>query len=187
MALRLVLVFAGVLCLGEAMAPMHRALGALEAIRQVKPDSYFAVPDSEWEQIINYVIHVESRGDAKCVNEAEWAVGLMQIRRYAREEVNRHTGKQYTYFDLFDADINRWVGSYYLTNVLYRHRYGNHVVKAVGAYNIGSVKIAEGWYPAAYLQRVIPWYWANFKVGRVISESRTNSYGQHLVRFANVP
>lgn len=116
-----------------------------------------------WPVIIDRIIQTESHGQPARVNNAEWAVGLMQIRKPARDEYNQWTGSNYGYWDMFHPVKNVDVGSFLLTNVFYRYRYTGDLVWTIGAYNAGHTALKRGHFPDSYLTAIIPEAWATWK------------------------
>ena len=158
------------------VAPVLMGVSKYEMSSPPPAYSYEVATNAEWGQIIDRIIHTESRGDAGAITKGEWAAGLMQITKPARDEFNQWTGSNYNFWDMLDPVKNREVGSYLLTNVFYRYRYGGNVVKAVGAYNAGHTAISRGYWPDDYMAAVIPWHWSRWKEGR----RPVCSYGNHV-------
>jgi len=56
---------------------------------------------------------VESGGDPIAWNPRERAVGIVQIRQLAVNDINHHYGTRYKLGDFYDVDLSRWaVGAY---------------------------------------------------------------------------
>ncbi len=80
----------------------------------VKPLYIFKPPVIEpFNDLINAIAMVETRGDTLAYNPVEKAAGLLQIRPVRVEDYNRRTGSQYTLEDMFSFEISRKVFLYY--------------------------------------------------------------------------
>jgi soluble lytic murein transglycosylase-like protein len=109
-------------------------------------------------EILKAVIWQESRFDAGAVNDerkkgdaSDDARGLMQIRQGALTDFNHATGNSYQAKDLFIAETNINVGSWYLAQLLRR----NGVDIGVQMYNTGEQGYKNGVRNVAYAQAVM--------------------------------
>ena len=91
----------------------------------------------DWTRVINAIIQVESKGNAKAVSKD--CVGVMQIRPLLVRDVNEYlkikgSSKRYTLNDRFSPEKSKEMF------ILYQKRYNptNNVDKAIRIWNGGS-------------------------------------------------
>lgn len=91
----------------------------------------------DWTRVINAIIQVESKGNAKAVSKD--CVGVMQIRPLLVRDVNEYlkmkgSSKRYTLNDRFSPEKSKEMF------ILYQKRYNptNNVEKAIRLWNGGS-------------------------------------------------
>lgn len=97
---------------GAEVRPVSRdRLGQLHTTRQPAPDRVaHSTTDGRrgTSGLIDAIIWVESRGNAKAVGDNGEAVGILQIHRVCVDDVNRILGKdQYTYADRLNVEKSR--------------------------------------------------------------------------------
>lgn len=63
----------------------------------------------DWTDVINAIIHVESRGDENAVSKCGKCVGIMQIKKIVVDDCNEYlklkkSSKRFTYDDRYDKE-----------------------------------------------------------------------------------
>lgn len=105
---------------------------------------------TKWDNVINAIIQIESRGDSTAINEKTNAVGAMQIRKIVVDDCNEYLkilniNHQYTYEDRWSVEKSKEMF------VLIQRRYNksNDIEKAVRIWNGGCCykkKSTDGYY-----------------------------------------
>lgn len=118
-------------------------------------------PVENVDRLIEAVIRRESSGNPNAVSPAG-ARGLMQIMPVVLKEYNTFNKANYTIEDLFNPEINKNIGSWYLNDripqMLKYYKIPNTVENRLHAYNAGIGNLLKGIKPketANYINRIV--------------------------------
>lgn len=150
-----------------------------------KAVSFRVYSDSEMEKIIDRVRDAESGpgGFSGAFNEEEGAVGIMQIRQIALTEYNLWNGTNIILSQLKDPVTCRMVGKWLIGTRYHHFMWPGNIVMAVASFNAGPWWVANGWYPADYLEFCVPWYWQRFKTKYIVVQQYRNKFGKLQVQL----
>lgn len=108
------------------------------------------ISETNWDNVINAIIQIESRGDSTAINKKTDAVGIMQIRKIVVDDCNEYLAKlnnpkRYTYDDRWNVQKSKEMF------VLIQKRYNktNDIEKAARIWNGGccyNKKSTDGYY-----------------------------------------
>lgn len=99
------------------------------------------------------IIFVESSWKSKAVSK-KGAIGLMQILPTgALAEFNNYYHTNLREDDLFNPAINYRIGSWYIRRLI--RKLDRDLFKSLTAYNMGWVKMREGWIAKSYCESIL--------------------------------
>lgn len=108
-----------------------------------------------WDDVMDAIIQVESRGDKNAVNPNGDCVGILQITRIVVKDVNRILGKNvYTFEDRFDVEKSkemfRIIQGYYNKN--------NDIELGIRLWNVGTSVLKNRNLGTEYYKKVMKHY-----------------------------
>jgi len=136
----------------EPVVPNKEVAAYITDFEKVEAER-FAKAMNERPVEINYdaIEQIESSGNPRAYNRNSWAIGLRQITPIVLKEWNQlHPNEQYNSEDLFNPEINRKIGNWYLEERIpyYLKYYGleDNIENRLASYNwgIGNVKKIGG-------------------------------------------